>query len=108
VEKMKISFVGLKEVLITAFSVTALTQFVRGIFDLTSQVQQAKISFTTLFKSEEIAVKLLKDIQTFAKQTPFEQFGLVDGAKRLAAYGFKAQQILPIMKSLGDAVAGVG
>jgi tape measure domain-containing protein len=107
VEKMKISFVWLKEVLITAFSVTAITQFIRGMFDLTSQVQQAKIAFANLYKSEEIAIKLLNDIQLFAKQTPFDQFGLVDGAKRLSAYGFQAKQILPIMNALGNAVAGV-
>lgn len=83
---MKISFSGLKEIIIGAFSITAITQFIRSTFDLTSQIQQAKIAFTNLFKSEEVALKLIKDIQSFAKQTPFDQFGLIDGAKRLSAY----------------------
>lgn len=74
IQKMKISFSGLKEIIIGAFSITAITQFIRSTFDLTSQIQQAKIAFTNLFKSEEVALKLIKDIQSFAKQTPFDQF----------------------------------
>jgi uroporphyrinogen-III decarboxylase len=71
---------------VTAFSVTAIIGFVKSLFTLSSELQQAKIAFTNMFKSEEVAVKLLKQIQAFAKQTPFDQMGLVDGAKRLSAY----------------------
>lgn len=108
VQKMKVTFSWLKEIIVTAFSVTAIIGFVKSLFTLSSELQQAKIAFTNMFKSEEIAIKLLKQIQAFAKQTPFDQMGLVDGAKRLSAYWFTAKQILPIMKSLWDAVAGVG
>ena len=107
IQKMKISLGWIKELIVWAFSITAITQFIRSTFDLTSQIQQAKIAFTNLFKSEEVALKLIKDIQSFAKQTPFDQFGLIDGAKRLSAYGFQANQIIPIMNALGNAVAGV-
>lgn len=79
--------------------------FIKTMFDLTSQVQQAKIAFTQLSGSAEQANKLFKDIQIFAAKTPFDQLWLVDGAKRLLAYGFQAKQVIPIMNSLGNAVS---
>lgn len=91
-----------------AFSISAATGFVKTMFDLTSQVQQANIAFTKLTGSQELAGKLFKDIQFFASKTPFDQLGLVDGAKRLLAYGFQAKQVIPIMNSLGNAVAATG
>lgn len=88
-------------------SVTAVTQFGKQIFALASQVQQAKIAFDKLTWSEETSLKLLNDIKTFAKTTPFDQMWLVDWAKRLLAYWFQAKQIIPIMNSVGNAVSAV-
>lgn len=63
VQKMKVTFSWLKEIIISAFSITAIIGFVKSLFTLSSELQQAKIAFTNMFKSEEIAIKLLKQIQ---------------------------------------------
>ncbi|HNG97612.1 MAG TPA: hypothetical protein PLW93_05060, partial [Candidatus Absconditabacterales bacterium] len=43
VQKMKVTFSGLKEIIISAFSITAIVGFVKSLFTLSSELQQAKI-----------------------------------------------------------------
>lgn len=73
-----------------------------------SDMQQARVAFETMFGSASKASKLMKDMSDFAVKTPFELPQLVDGAKRLAAYGYEAEQMIPTLKMLGDITAGVG
>jgi tape measure domain-containing protein len=58
--------------------------------------------------SAEKADAFLRDLSQFAASTPFELRGLTDSSKRLLAFGFDAKAILPIMNSVGNAIAGVG
>ena len=73
-----------------------------------STMQQAKISFDTMLGSVEKADKLLADLQKFAADTPFEFPDLQNAAKKMLAFGFSAEQIMPMLKSVGDAAAGLG
>lgn len=98
----------LKSAILGAVSVAATWRLGKEIFTLASQVQQAKIAFDKLTKSEKKSIKLLEDIKTFAVNTPFDQMGLIDWAKKLMVYWFQAEQIIPIMNSLGNAVAAAG
>lgn len=81
---------------------------VKGVFNLTSQVEKAKISFTTLTKSQEVATQLLKDIDIFASKTPFNKLGLIELNQQLLGFGFNAKQSLPILNAVGNAVSAVG
>ena len=69
---------------------------------------RAQTSFTTLFKSGDIAKKLLDDIKQFAAVTPMEFPELKDSAVKLAGFGIEAKQLLPTMRLLGDIAAGTG
>jgi tape measure domain-containing protein len=75
---------------------------------LAGELEQNKVAFTTMLGSAEKADAFLRDLASFAAQTPFELRGLTDSSKRLLAFGFDAQSILPIMNSVGNAVAAVG
>jgi tape measure domain-containing protein len=75
---------------------------------LANELEQNKVAFTTMLGSAEKADAFLRDLSQFAASTPFELRGLTDSSKRLLAFGFDAQSILPIMNSVGNAVAGVG
>jgi len=77
-------------------------------FNLNSQLEQSDLAFTTMLGSAEKADALLGQLQQFALQTPFEFPDLVTASQRMLAYGFSAQQVLPILKSVGDAAAGLG
>lgn len=71
-------------------------------------LEQQKIAFTTLLKSEEKGSKFLDQVLQFAKETPFDALGVADGAKKLLAYGFAAEDVLPILTDLGDATSALG
>lgn len=75
---------------------------------LGSDFQQAQIAFTTMLGSGSKANAFLNDLKAFAASTPFEFPGLVDAAKRLQAMGFAAEQVIPTLRSIGNAAAALG
>lgn len=90
------------------FAVHKITQFTQKVFQLTSQVEQAKISFTTLLKSEEKALALLHDIDEFAKNTPFNKLGTIQATQRLLAMWFAGENVISVLRTIGDGVSAVG
>lgn len=70
--------------------------------------EQAKIGFGTMLGSAEKADAFLKQMKDFAAKTPFEYPDLIRASQRLMAMGFSAEQVKPMMESLGNAVAGLG
>lgn len=102
------TFSSLKNIIAGTFAVGAVSSMVKGVFNLTSQVEKAKISFTTLTKSQEVATQLLKDIDIFASKTPFNKLGLIELNQQLLGFGFNAKQSLPILNAVGNAVSAVG
>src|SRR5690606_13456930 len=81
---------------------------VGAAIDFNSQMEQARIGFTTMLGSAERADAFLRDVADFAARTPFEFPELLDAAKRMLGYGFAAEDVLPIMEAVGDASAGLG
>jgi tape measure domain-containing protein len=79
-----------------------------SIIGLNANLEQNKIAFTTMLGSGEKAEKMLADLTKLAADTPFELKDLEQGTKRLLAFGFSGDQIMPMLKSLGDAAAGLG
>jgi tape measure domain-containing protein len=75
---------------------------------LAGELEQSKVAFTTMLGSAAKADAFLRDLTAFAAQTPFELRGLQDSSKKLLAFGFDARDIIPIMTSVGNAVAGLG
>lgn len=70
--------------------------------------EQAQIAFTTMLGDGQKARQFLGELQDFAAKTPFEFPDLLKAAQRLNAMGFEAEQTLPILTSVGDAIAGLG
>lgn len=87
----------------------------RGLFGIIStgiekaaDLEQTTISFEVLAGSVENAKKLVKDLYDFAAKTPFETGPINEAAKKLLAYGFSADEIVPKLKKIGDIAAAVG
>jgi len=76
--------------------------------DFNAMLQTAQIGFTTMLGSAEKAQKFLDDMADFAVKTPFEYPELLEAAKRMLAYGFAAEEVLPTLKAVGDASAALG
>lgn len=81
-----------------------------GIFGLktASNMEQARISFTTMLGSAQKADRFLRDLQKFAASTPFEFPELQTAASSLISAGFEAKKVIPIMRTLGDVTSGMG
>lgn len=77
-------------------------------FELNASMEQAKIGFTTMLKSGQKAEKFLEDLQEFAAKTPFEFPELRSAAQRMVAFGFAAEDVIPTLRAVGDAVAATG
>lgn len=77
-------------------------------FQFNAMREQSEIAFTTMLGSGQAAQGMLDELQAFAAKTPFEFPDLVRASQRLMAMGFTAQEIIPTMTAVGDAVAALG
>lgn len=75
---------------------------------MAADMQAQRKSFTTLLKSADAADAMLRDMVQFAKDTPFDLQGVTDAAKRMLAFKFEAQDVIPILATVGDAAAMLG
>ena len=73
-----------------------------------SAAETTEISFTTMLGSEERALAMMDELAEFAASTPFELSGLQDATRQLLAYGFSAEEIIPMLTDVGDATAALG
>lgn len=72
------------------------------------KMEQWQVAFTTMLGSADRADALLKKIRDFAAKTPFDLPQVVEGSKRLLAFGVSANDVIPTLKMLGDVSAGLG
>ena len=75
---------------------------------LASTRETNRISFKTLFGSEEAATQYLDKLTDMANRTPFLYDDLVSMSKTLATYGYNEKNILPLLQTVGDAGAALG
>ncbi len=87
---------------------SALVSGGKAVLDYSSKLEQTKIGFTALLGSGEKAAALLKEIQDFAKSTPFEFEGIAGLSQRLAGANVEATKIIPLMRDIGNVVAATG
>lgn len=73
-----------------------------------SAAETTEISFTTMLGSEEAALSMMEELADFAAHTPFELSGLQTATRQLLAYGFTADEVVPMLTAVGDATAALG
>lgn len=73
-----------------------------------SSAETAQMGFETMLGSAEAAESMMADLAEFARTTPFELAGLQQSAKQLMAYGFAAEDVIPMLRNVGDATAALG
>lgn len=86
-----------------------ITMIAGGIFNIgksavksASDMESLKGTIEVLLKSGAAATKFLKDIQTFATNTPFEFPELAEAGKKLLAFGYSGDAAMKLLKRLGD------
>lgn len=68
--------------------------------------EKQRVAFETLLGSAKKAGTLLRQLEKFAAMTPFQLPGLIEGSKRLLAFGVAAEDIVDTMTNLGNAAMG--
>lgn len=92
---------------VSALGAGFLAAGAKGI-QLAAQMEQSRIAFTTMLGDAHSADRFLRDLFAFAARTPFEIEGLQQASRQLLAFGFQAEQIIPTMTAIGDAIAALG
>lgn len=87
---------------------SGLKQGASAVLDYSSRLEQVAISFRTLTGSAATTTKLLKEIQDFAKETPFEFGELAGLSQKLLGANVEAAKIVPLLRDVGNAVSAVG
>src|SRR5690606_13848959 len=75
---------------------------------LAADFEQSQIAFETLLGSADKAERFLRELEVYARKTPFGFVGLQQASRQLLAYGFTAGQVLDMIEPIGDAVAAMG
>lgn len=73
-----------------------------------SAAETSEMALTTMLGSAEAARDMLDELASFAAHTPFELSGLTTAAQQLLAYGFTAEDVIPMLTAVGDATAALG
>lgn len=81
---------------------------IKNMISTEAQLEQNRISFTTMLGDAEKAQSFMGDLSDFAKKTPFEILGIQDSAKKLMAYGIESDKVIDTLNTLGNISAGVG
>lgn len=87
---------------------SALSDAVEAGIKFDSTMEQSEIAFGSMMKDVEGGKRLLDDLWSLAATTPFEFPELQEGAKKLLAFGFAAQDIVPILTTIGDTASAMG
>lgn len=89
---------------LSALVTAPLVALAREALSLSANIELAGAAFTHMLGSAEAAGKFLRDLKQFALDTPFNFPELIPMTQRLRAFGFAAQEVIPTLKAIGDAV----
>lgn len=89
--------------------VASTFEFVKdAAIGMNATLEQARIGFTTMLGSARKADRFLRELADFAAKTPFEFPDLLEATRRMMAFGFAAEDVIPIMRAVGDTAAAMG
>lgn len=80
----------------------------RALWQFMVEMEQAYLALDIMLGGLSQATIFLRELESFAAVTPFQMGDVVTGTRRLLGYGFAAQEILPILEAMADAMSIVG
>ena len=87
---------------------SGLTNIGDALIGFNARMETATVGLRVFVKGGREAARLSEDILKFATSTPFNVDELLGATKRLLAMGVAANEVLPVFRTLGAAVAAVG
>ena len=89
-------------------------QIANKIFDIgkasivaAANMEQQTVAFTTMLGSAAKAESLLASLQEFAATTPFNFNELTEASRKMIAFGFSTEEVIPKLRMVGDVSAGL-
>lgn len=94
---------------------SAVSKITGGFSDLVARgvafndtIEAANISFRKFLGNQAAADQMIGDLKKFAATTPFQFKGIVETSSVMAALGYEAKEIIPVLTAVGDAVSAAG
>lgn len=104
-EKMKSAFDGVGKTIVGVFGVAQATNFAKALVKVRGEIESLERSFETL-AGKATGGKLFAEIKDFAVNTPMAMQELAKGAQTLLAFNIAAEDVMPILRSIGDISLG--
>lgn len=95
---------NLKNALIGLAGSAGIGLVAKGFIDTADELERYEGTLATVTRSTERAQQMMRNLNKFAAETPFEIPQLVEAATRLESYQLNSEKFL---KGLGDAAAGL-
>lgn len=102
---MNLEMAGMR---MTAALTVPIVGFGTAAITTASNIEMLQTGLISLTGSAEKGAEMMGRLKEFAATTPFEFPELVETSKRMMALGFTADEVIPSLRSIGDAVAALG
>lgn len=104
--RMRDALMGVGKAMGIAFSAQQAIAFVRQIVNVRSEIQALEVSFRTLLGSQQASAELMRQMKEFAAATPLQLGDLAKGAQTMLGFNVDADEIMPMLKAIGDISMG--
>lgn len=84
----------------------SFANLITGALKSSAELESAAVSFEVFTGSAEVAKQLMEDFKAIAIKSPMQFQDIVQGGKVLMNYGITTQQVIPLVKMLGDISGG--
>jgi len=71
-------------------------------------MENSQAAFEVFLGNSQLAAQYTQDLKKIAADTPFDLPGVMTAGKKLLAFGFDANTALNLLRTIGDASAGLG
>ena len=87
---------------------TAIKNTIGAVLNYNANMEDSEAAFEVFLGNTQLATQYLSELKRIAADTPFDLPGVTDAGKKLLAFGFDAQTSLNMLRTIGDASAGLG
>lgn len=97
-----------RNVMTLYYSVKSLGKVLTTGIDFNKTKENARLAFTVMFRSADVATQKIKELQEYAIASPLSFKETISASKQLSAYGFAAEELVPAMEMLGTVAKATG
>lgn len=104
--RMRDALMGVGKAIGIAFSAQQAISFIKQVVNVRSEIQALEVSFRTLLGSQQASAELMRQMKEFAAATPLQLGDLAKGAQTMLGFNVDADEIMPMLKAIGDISMG--